>query len=74
MEKSTGGHYPAINDANLKTLKIIIPPIEHQIFIVKQLEGIKSLLMAALSEYNLSNEFINNLLPSVLDRAFKGEL
>ena len=72
--KMRGGHYPAINETNLKKLKLIIPDIPEQNRIVAYLDnlqeriyGIKHLQIETQSE-------LDALIPSVLAKAFRGKL
>lgn len=72
--KMRGGHYPAINDTNLKKLKLVIPDITEQNSIVAYLGNlqektgnIKRLQLETQSE-------LDALTPSILAKAFRGEL
>ena len=40
IAKSTGGHYPAINDTSLREVNIVLPPIGIQKQIVRRLRGL----------------------------------
>lgn len=75
MARTTGGHYPAINDTNLRELLIVSPPKSKQQQIVlslcslhESLEGkvqlIKDLLAEAVVE-------LDAIVPSVLDAVFR---
>ena len=74
MEKTTGGHYPAINDSNLRKIFIAIPPIEKQRIIAKSLISFYQNIRASLKHEVILSQKIDALLPSILDKAFKGEL
>lgn len=73
MQVVTGGHYPAINNKQLSQLEIVIPPMQIQEKIATQIENFKSKLNAAKTHHSSTQTELAQLLPSLLDKAFKGE-
>jgi len=72
--KMRGGHYPAINDTNLKKLKLIIPDIPEQNTIVTYLDNLHAEI-DSLKRLQLETQSeLDALIPSILAKAFKGEL
>lgn len=69
-----GGHYPAINDANLRKTSLIIPPVDVQEKVITALAAITTLQKKISVENEVIEKKLNALMPSVLDKAFKGEL
>jgi type I restriction enzyme S subunit len=74
MKSVTGGHYPAINDKNLKQVLLILPPLEEQRRLVAYLDGLQAQVSALRVAQAETGKELSALMPSVLDRAFKGEL
>jgi len=74
IETVTGGHYPALNDKALNLIEIIIPPLDEQRRIVAYLDSVQARLASLKQLQAETQKELNALLPSVLDRAFKGEL
>ena len=74
MKRATGGHYPAINDANLRKIEIVVPPIADQERIVAYLDGLQAQVDTLKALQAETAAELNALLPSVLDRAFSGRL
>lgn len=74
MARATGGHYPAINDKNLKNVEIVCPPISEQHRTVTELDGLQAEVGALKAAQAETAAELDALLPSILDRAFKGEL
>jgi type I restriction enzyme S subunit len=74
IQKMQGGHYPAINVSKLRGCKILVPPKEKQLAITAFLD---SLQVKAIELGKLQAETereIEQLVPNILNRAFKGEL
>jgi len=72
--KMRGGHYPAINETNLKNLKLIIPDISEQNRIVAYLDSLQTKI-DNLKELQLETQSeLDALIPSVLAETFRGEL
>lgn len=68
--KMRGGHYPAINDTNLKKLKLIIPDIPEQNSIVAYLDNLQAKIDSLkLLQLETQSE-LDALIPSVLAQAF----
>jgi len=74
MDRTTGAHYPAIKDSNLRETEIIVPPKSEQRQIVAELDALQTELDALKRLQADTATKIDALLPAILDRAFKGEL
>jgi len=74
MEIVTGGHYPAINDKNMKNLEVISPPLPEQRRIVAYLDSLQTKVDELKKLQAETEKELEELVPSILDRAFKGEL
>jgi len=72
--KMRGGHYPAINDTNLKKLKLIIPDISEQNRIVTYLDNLQAKTDSLKRLQHETQSELDALIPSILAKAFKGEL
>ena len=70
----TGTSVPQINKSDIEPLRISVPPIEEQHRIVAYLDGVQAKVdqLKALQEKTAAE--LDALLPSILDKAFKGEL
>ena len=73
IAKTTGGHYPAINDTNLRDILFVAPPLKEQRRIVAYLDGLQAKVDVLKRLQSETAAELNAMLPSVLDRAFKGE-
>jgi type I restriction enzyme S subunit len=73
-EKSHGGAQPNWNGAMIKNIEITIPPLDEQRRIVAYLDSVQARLASLRELQSATGEELDALLPSVLDRAFKGEL
>jgi len=69
-----GGHYPAVNEKNLKKIKIIIPPFSDQHRIVAYLDDLQIKVNALKKLQAETQAELDALMSSILDRAFRGEL
>lgn len=69
---TTGGHYPAVNDTNLKKVRIFIPPLPVQHRIVEYLDSLQSKVDELKKFQSETQKELNALMPSILDKAFKG--
>lgn len=74
MEKSKGSASPHLNIGALRKFRFILPPPDGQRRIVAYLEGLSERVHALRRLQAESQAELDALLPSVLDRAFKGEL
>lgn len=63
-----------VNATKLKALPICLPPLPEQRDIVVYLEGLEARIDALKSFQTQTAAEIDALLPSILDKAFKGEL
>ena len=74
VDAATGAHYPAINDKNMKKLKIVIPPLPVQRSIVAYLDSLQVKVDELKKLQAETEKEMEELVPSILDKAFKGEL
>ncbi len=72
MSRVTGGHYPAINDRNLREIEIIVPPLSEQRRIVRYLDKLQAKVETLKALQVEASVELEALLPSILDKAFKG--
>ena len=63
-----------VNSQKLRALPIKLPPLEEQRRIVAYLDSVQARLASLRELQSATGEELSALLPSVLDRAFKGEL
>jgi type I restriction enzyme S subunit len=71
---SKGSASPHLNIGALRKFKFILPPLDEQRRIVAYLDGLQAKVNALRGLQSQTQEELDALLPSVLDRAFKGEL
>ncbi len=71
---TTGGHYPAVNDTNLRKVKIFVPPLPEQRRIIAYLDNLQSKIDELKKLQAETQKELDALMPSILDKAFKGEL
>ena len=71
--RTTAGQYN-VSLGRLKMTKIPIPPLDEQRRIVAYLDSVQARLASLRELQSATGEELSALLPSVLDRAFKGEL
>jgi len=58
----------------IKGIRIAVPPLSTQLSIVDQFQDIESRVDSLLNSQSKVSAELNAMLPSILDRAFKGEL
>jgi len=63
-----------VNSQKLRALPIKLPPLDEQRRIVAYLDSVQARLASLRELQSATGEELSALLPSVLDRAFKGEL
>jgi type I restriction enzyme, S subunit len=78
-EKSHGGAQPNWNGGMIKNIDIALPPLDEQRRIVAYLDGLWAKVNAMRELQSAGGEELRpfcgrTLMPSILDRAFKGEL
>jgi type I restriction enzyme S subunit len=71
--KTTAGNI-GISGSNAKTVQVPVPPIQDQRRIVAELDAIQSKVDALKKFQAETAHELNALAPSILDKAFKGEL
>lgn len=74
VDAVTGSHYPALNDKNMKKLKLTIPSISEQRRIVAYLHSLQEKVNKLRKLQNETKKEIGELVPAILDKAFRGEL
>lgn len=73
-ETNHGGAQPNWNGQMIKSIKIAVPPLAEQRRIVAHLDAVTAKTAAIKQLQEQSAAELEALLPSILDRAFKGEL
>jgi len=71
-KKGTG--QPNVNGKKLANIRVPVPPAEEQRRIVEYLDGLAGQVTALTQLQSETAAELDALLPSILDRAFKGEL
>ncbi len=74
LSRTAGSTFPNLPGEKLKTLPIPVPPLDEQRRIVAYLDSVQARLESLRELQSATGEELSALLPSVLDRAFKGEL
>jgi type I restriction enzyme, S subunit len=74
LELAAGSTFPNLPGAKLKTLEVPIPSIPDQRRIVDYLYGLQERIDSLQRFRAEASSELNAFLPSILDRAFKGEL
>jgi len=69
-----GSNYPAVSDEDVRSAKIPLPPLEDQRRIAAYLDSLQDQVDELSALQNAAQAELSALLPSVLDRAFNGEL
>ncbi|MDX9954573.1 MAG: restriction endonuclease subunit S [Anaerolineae bacterium] len=72
--KASQATLPIINQRKIGTLEIVIPPLPEQHRIVAHLDALQAKITAVQQHQAATQVRLEALLPSILDRAFKGEL
>jgi type I restriction enzyme S subunit len=72
--KTYGATKPGINLTNLRALQIATPPIERQQDIITYFDKLEAKIDSLKQLQSETSAEIDALLPSILDKAFKGEL
>ena len=65
---------PGLNLTNIRSIVIPVPPLDEQRRIVAYLDSVQARLASLREVQSAAGEELSALLPSVLDKAFKGEL
>ena len=69
-----GAHYPAINNTKLRECKLMFPSIQKQLRIVAYLDSLQEKMGELKKLQDETEKEIEELIPSILDKALKGEL
>ena len=73
-EKSHGGAQPNWNGGMIKNIEIALPPLEEQRRLVAYLDGLQAQVSHLRLRQAETQQALDALMPSILDKAFKGEL
>jgi len=73
FSQTAGSAQPSLNISKIKTIEVPVPPLEEQRRLVAYLDGLQAQVSALRGLQGESARELEALLPSVLDRAFKGE-
>jgi len=73
LARTTAGQYN-VSLGRIRTSRIPLPPLEEQKSIVRYLNGLQTKVNALISLQVKTAAELDAMLPSILDRAFKGEL
>jgi len=74
MELAKTTALPSIRKSQVAKLKIPLPPLEEQKKIVAYLNKVKETIKSIMALQQKTEEELEKLVPSILDKAFKGEL
>ncbi|MBI4547528.1 MAG: restriction endonuclease subunit S [Ignavibacteriae bacterium] len=74
FETAYGGAQPNISPSDIESMKFPFPPVEEQRRIIAYLDSLQSKVDALKHLQAETQKELDALLPSVLDKAFKGEL
>jgi type I restriction enzyme S subunit len=77
IEKEASGTSPSmkkVSQPKLERMQIAVPPLDEQRRIVAYLDSVQARLASLRELQSQTQEELDALLPSVLDKAFKGEL
>ena len=74
LAEATQTTQPNINLSNLERLEIYVPALQAQRRIVAELDALQAQVDALKNLQGETGAELDALLPSILDRAFKGEL
>lgn len=73
-EEKTGTGQPNVNGKKLAVIRVPIPPVDEQSRIVAHLDGLRGSVEALKGLQEETASEVDALLPSILDKAFKGDL
>jgi type I restriction enzyme S subunit len=74
LSRTAGSTFPNLPGAKLKTLPIPVPPLVEQHRIVSYLDGLQAEVHTLRRLQAETQKELDALMPSILDKAFKGEL
>lgn len=74
LDAAYGVGKPGLNLDNLRNVEIDLPTIEEQNEIVRRVKELMSQADAIEARYNKAMAFVDKLMPSILAKAFRGEL
>jgi type I restriction enzyme S subunit len=74
LPRAKGSASPHLNIGSLRNFDFLLPPLDEQRRIVAYLDSVQAQLASLQELQSQTQEELDALLPSVLDRAFKGEL
>jgi type I restriction enzyme S subunit len=70
----TGGHYPALNDKAIRSIRLMLPDESTQRRIVAYLDGLQAKVDELRRLQAATQKELDALMPSILAKAFAGEL
>jgi type I restriction enzyme S subunit len=73
LAKTTSGIWK-VNQGHIASCLIPLPPLEEQRRLVAYLDGLQAQVSALRARQAETEKELNALMPSILDKAFKGEL
>jgi len=73
-EAGSGSGPQALNCQRVRELPFHLPPLNEQVEIVRRVEELMSQADAIEARYNKAMVFVDKLMPSILAKAFRGEL
>jgi len=73
-EMMIGAHYPALRIDQVARIKIPVPPLKQQKRIAEYFDQMIEAVNSLKELQRKTEEELQNLVPSILDKAFKGEL
>ena len=74
LKSSFGGAQPNISQKVVRETEIPVPPLEEQQRLVAYLNGLQAQVSALRAAQSATQKELDALMPSILDKAFKGEL
>jgi type I restriction enzyme S subunit len=74
LARTAGSTFPNLPGEKLKTLPIPVPPLEEQWRLVAYLDGLQAQMFQLRTHQEETQKELSAFMPSILDKAFKGEL
>jgi type I restriction enzyme S subunit len=74
LKSSFGGAQPNISQKVIRETEIPVPPLEEQRRLVAYLDGLQAQVVQLRAHQEETQKELSALMPSILDKAFKGEL
>jgi type I restriction enzyme, S subunit len=74
IDEKKGTGQPNVNGQKLINIRVPVPPLDEQRRIVAYLDGLQAKVNALRELQSASGDELSALMPSILDKAFKGQL